>query len=382
MDCPTLVASASSTSTRPHLRRPHRSNTVQPQQQGNTRGSPQPSVAVRHLPFQINALISRHYKRRTDLGPQSSTRLRLAQYRLAKSSWAQYSRNLKPFLKFLDQHNIPFLSVTDTHLERYVCYLHDSPTHDLAPPTLNSYLSAIRTCFREIGVNLNSHHQPTAAAVIGYQHIYRSTHPSKPQQMPWPTGYSCHALDTLRDILATSDIHSPLAQACSQIVFATLTFCREISIIHVRISDCTSSSNGITFAIARQKRPLANTTVPTQHHPFRHPETPSSVLANFVHQLSRTQAPSSLIWPNQRINQSLKIFSNIFNLGSTIWQSKSLRIGAATTAHLLGMPVAMIMQRMAHRSQNTTFKYIRPADIPSVTSQDAIFFWFPNLGTQ
>ena len=120
-----------------------------------------------------------------DFGRFAATRSALALGRLSASSWNAYTSALKGFLTFLQEESLALADVTEHHLEMYVCWLAQSAVL-LAAGTVASYLSAIRSCLKEIGIRLGNT-DGTTGVLAGYRRLATAVRPAVVQHAAWPT---------------------------------------------------------------------------------------------------------------------------------------------------------------------------------------------------
>jgi hypothetical protein len=205
----------------------------------------------------------------------------------------------------------------------------------------------------------------------GYKRVYRSSHTVAPQQLPWPASYTRIAYNVLQ---ANTPYPIDIIIASAQILFMALTFCRADTLQGISLSDFDVTILGIIITLHKQKRPHPNFS-PRQIHPIPHSHTPMAILHQHIQHFS--PMPSTIIWPPDTMNvdKLFTAFCIYFRLGH--WTPRSMRIGAATSAHLAGMPLETIRRRMFHGHSNTTLGYIRHGEHIVPTQNDIFFYGHP-----
>ena len=328
--------------------------------------------------------IAAHQERFSAMGKFSDTRSLLALGRLSHGTWNTYASSLQPFLRFLSEHGVPLQDVTDSTLEQYVCWVLEQPKLRWTGGTLASRISAVRTCWDELGMPLSSHHGPTKGALAGYRRLMESTLPVKLARQPW-TASNSHAclLAALPLMVAFAGGTLPLADvklvvAAAHVVLASLTFSRGDTTNPMEMADLTVAPDRFLVSLLKQKRPAAR--LPEQVHGVTAaPADPSGFLVQFHGaQVQRGFTPTSLLFgihPAAAAAFSLDASVKLWQQRLAIPQSPTnpltghcVRVGAVSEAFAVGVPLLTCSFMCGHKSTSPTAGYVRHGHVPSAAA--------------
>jgi hypothetical protein len=327
------------------------------------------------------------------LGRFSATRCRLALHRLQPSTWNQYATSVTHFLTFLGAEHIDMMEVTETTIEMFICWIEEHPTITLSGATLASYVSGIRTCWREFGIPLPlADMTSTSAALAGYRQLHAPTN-LVVRRLVWPAAYTVLGIEfalPLLDAFAAGTLTTAQDNhviAVGHVTLAGLTMQRgdTTNVALLLDIEISAASDGWRVVLVKQKRPRPH--LPHQHHRARsHPHDPSRFIIRYVHaQEQRGHLPTSLLFGRTAratrgvtLDAAVKLLVKLLRLPSSPtnpYTGHCVRIGAISEAFALGVPLLTCAFLCGHKRTTSTEDYVRHGTIPS----DAARLFFQHL---
>jgi len=318
----------------------------------------------------------------SEFGGLASVRSTLAMCRLSPSTWGTYASSMTKFVQYLTRYSTPISEVTERTLEAFVCWIATQPTL-LRGSTVASTISGIRSCLAEFG-NVLDPSAGTAAALQGYKRLAKSVHTPLVQYEAWNPEWTLSALQAVRHLLYNYIAGQPmlpvdynLLVATMHVTCAQLTFARGATTSALTLADVAVSWNEttrrftITFGLLKQKR--APHRLPLQTHveeaASEGPMTePRHCLCQFFEaQKQQGGTPTTLAFTyangkTMTLDASVKILVDKFDIHH--WQGARLtghtvRVGAATAAVGIGVPLTTVAHMMVHKDLKSTRGYIR-----------------------
>jgi hypothetical protein len=334
--------------------------------------------------------LSTHQANAGRLGSYSATRARLALHRLAPSTWNQYASSIKHFITFLAEEQIDMMEVTETSLEMFICWVEEHPTISLSGASLASYLSGIRTCWRELGVDLPlSGMTNTAAALAGYRQLHAPTSPAI-RRLVWPAAYTVQGIEyalPLLEAFAAGDLSTTQENqviAIGHITTASLTMQRGDTTNVALMLDIEIADDGNSWYAVLVKQKRARPQLPQQHHhATARTHDPSRFVIRFVlAQRRRGHAAVSLLFGRTAtakrsvtLDAAVKLVVKLLHLPASAtnpYTGHCVRIGAISEAFALGVPLLTCAFFCGHKKTTSTEEYVRHGTVPSSAAQ--LFF--------
>lgn len=317
-----------------------------------------------------------------DFGRFAATRSALALGRLSASSWNAYTSALKGFLTFLQEESLALADVTEHHLEMYVCWLAQSAVL-LAAGTVASYLSAIRSCLKEIGIRLGNT-DGTTGVLAGYRRLATAVRPAVVQHAAWPTAATISFMSMAMSFLPafaagrTTTAQTKMVIAAGHLVFASLTFGRGDTTNSVLFDHLVLHPRSFLVQLLKQKRPQPQ--LPQQQHTASTASLVDPVgffLRFCAAQTQRGLATSDRIFALRTGHKTVISLDAAVKLAvSTLhlppYTGHCVRVGCISEGFALGVPLLTLARMSGHKSSASTEGYVRPG--VAVTASTSLFF--------
>lgn len=204
-------------------------------------------------------------------------------------------------------------------------------------------MSSIRTCWRELGIGLDSNGVGTRSALRGYTNIFNELGPDRAERGPWPATFTITAQQRLgqhRRAHANADRSTLVGpDQVAHITMASLCFCRAGPTQALSTAGATITTNGINVTFHKQKRPRE--AAPSQFLPSGSSRScPVAWLARVLPALGRgRQQPRRLFLGRPggaiRDEATQQQLSHLHLSGHSAW------VGAASGAFAIGVLPAL-----------------------------------------
>ena len=327
-------------------------------------------------------------------GDLADMRSVLALCRLAPTTWSTYSTAMTKLVAFLDQQRIPLYNVTEHTLEAFVCWLAVQPK-PIRGASAASTLSGIRSCLAEMG-NVLTPSASTRAALQGYKRLTTEMHAPALQHAAWNPEWTLHAVARAQNFLQIAEQRLPLRPqdhdflvAVAHVALAQLTFGRGHTTNAIVLEDVSVAQNAETglftliVGLVTQKRPQDRLPLQTHVEEVAGAQQfdPRRFLCRFINARALHGAgPMTRLFLNHRsklisLDAAVKILVaelNIHHHHGAKLTGHTVRVGAATAAFGIGVPMVTIAHWMAHKDVKSTMGYIRHGT-PS-TAAAVVFF--------
>jgi integrase len=300
--------------------------------------------------------------------------------RVKASTLDTYAAPVKSFFGYCRHElGIDPLDTTDVDLQTWVQEMSARPIDRLIrPSTMRQYVSAIRTIFAMLDhpftpADLD---RDMAAYIAAYTNLHDLVVPLTKPTTPLDADV---ALDIMRRTSRRLVGHSwrpdqsgfKLIVAGALVVLAFLGYMRHDSACQVQMRHLRFRPDHLEIEVRKLKtRNLmygASRSQVQVHHRLESPDCPVRFLERYKAMLTYAgYTPSDYVGATApdheslNLQQALKMVVNAYDLPHLEdLTGHSIRVGAASAANAAHVPVRMIMQRMFHKAESSTFGYIR-----------------------
>jgi len=304
--------------------------------------------------------------------PAAAAALLLDGYR--PGTQRSYMAKCRAFFRYCQRYHRAPLPASVPTVIGYILY--EMQRGQLAPPSLQKYLSAVASLHGVAG-----HEDPTKdrlvqLAIFGFRAhaLERAGGELALQRLPLPAAYILQVCDLG---LSTPDAHLQLQ--CAGLALGYVLFNRPGAAACMRRCDVAFTAHGLELQVVdfkmalRTGRERLSFTVPVDVDPAKPDKVADLVrLALRSHDAAARHpramlfadpalpAPTRRFWLAARVTNSwlqraMQQLQLVAPLGGR-YQGHSLRSGAATEAYAIGLPVPMIAEMMGHASVETTLR--------------------------
>lgn len=285
-----------------------------------------------------------------------------------------YMSKFRAFVRYCCTHGRAPLPADVSTVVGYV--LHEQHRGALAPPSLDKYLTALGSIHRLAGYADPTRDYLVRLSVYGFRAwaLDEAGGELKLQRMPLPASFILRVCDLG---LATPD--SLLRIQCAGLVLAYLLFNRPGAAACIRHKDVAFTANGLELQVVDFKMALRTGrerhafTVPIHCDPAVPDKPAALVRLVWAQHLAAGREPNDLLFADPHLPPPVRKFNLAARVTNTwmrrllrlvpvlvplggIYQGHSLRSGAATEAHAIGVPLPMVSEMLGHSSLEVTLR--------------------------
>lgn len=329
-----------------------------------------------HDPAAAAALLARGYRPNTQLS---------------------YMSKFRAFLKYCAEHGRAPLPADPTTMVGYILY--EQQRGALAPPSLSKYLSAVSSVHRIAGYDDPASHFLVKLAVYGFRAwaLEEAGGELALQRMPLPATFILAVCD-----VGLSTPNALLSIQAAGLVLGFLLFNRPGAAACMRHKDMAFTPHGLELQIVDFKLALRTG---RERHAFTVPintapgvrDKPAALLRRvWDAHAAAGRHPDDMMFADPHLPAPVRKFhlaarvTNVWlrrlmelvpvhvPLGG-IYQGHSIRSGAASEAHAIGVPLPMVAEMLGHYSMEVTLRsYVKTRWRPSAAAREVLGRFLPN----
>jgi len=332
-------------------------------------------------------LTGRLHARRFGHGEGSAEAQRLVDAKYQPTTQARYLNAWEAFCDFCSRNGLLALPATPETVVRYLgVYLAGRTAQ---PDTVANYLTAIGAVHKMAGFPSPTDDELVRAAKLGYRRLYVTAEGTLPERRgPLPATV---ILDIIDLGLATTD--RSLERECAGLVLSFLMCNRPGAAANLRARDVRMVLGGLEVQVPTYKMGILKQ---GERIAFRIPVAPGGWAQDpalrLVRRVWARHLRAGRPWadhlfapaghsalqplPSQVVTTWLRRALSLTNHEPPLgvkWSGHSLRAGAASAAHAIGLAVGLICQLMGLASAKTAFKHYIDAQLDNDPAARALF---------